>query len=198
MTHNAQHTADSSEILRYPPSGLAGDYIRSATGVAIAVGVLWTNPPSWTLGLIFGAVLLLFGGFGVRTLDSHAMRLRLTPKGLTRRGFRTRCATWADMQSVKLRYFGKRKRDVAEGHHQSGFFQLTLRGPWGRMRFESPLQGFDYLVWRAGKAARTTGIGLDPTTAENMLALDIDPDGEQRPPESVQEIAVRVGDPIDR
>ena len=46
------------------------------------------------------------------------------------------------------------------------------------------MQGFNYIAWRAAKAARDNGVSVDPTSAGNLLALGFDADGEMPPPEA--------------
>lgn len=178
--------------LRYPLRTLLGDDLRAATGVGIGAGVLSSNPVGWPLGLVFGGILVVFGGFGLRTLRNHMLRVRPIPEGLTRTVLFRRSLAWTELTAVKLRYYGTRRHRTGEGIVQNGFMQLILTGPHGRMTYESSLEGFDYLVWRAARAARETGLGLDPGTAGNMLNLDIDPDGETRPPSEVRNLAAKI------
>ena len=60
--------------------------------------------------------------------------------------------------------------------------QLTLKGGGTSITFESSLAGFDYITWRASKAARENGLSMDPTSAGNLLAIGLDADGESPPP----------------
>ena len=60
--------------------------------------------------------------------------------------------------------------------------QLTLKGGGTSFTLESSLEGFDYIAWRASKAARENGLSMDPTSAGNLLAIGLDADGEMPPP----------------
>ncbi len=60
--------------------------------------------------------------------------------------------------------------------------QLTLTGGGTSLTFESSLAGFDYITWRASKAARENGLSMDSTSAGNLLAIGLDADGESPPP----------------
>lgn len=184
----------SAIILRYPPGSLIGDDVRAGAGVAVSAGVLTINPASWTLSIVFGAIALVFGTLGVRSLRHHLLRLTPTPEGIVVSAIGTRPLRWSEITAVKLRYYGSRRERLSEAASQGGFMQLTLRDARGRLTFESNLDGFAYLVWRAAKAAREAGVGLDAATAGNMLAVDIDPDGETRPPDDVRDMAQAVGD----
>jgi hypothetical protein len=179
--------------LYYPVRTLLPDYVRAGTGVAVSLGVLAANPVGWTLGVVVGGVLLLFGGYGARTVHQTLYGVNVDPAGITAHGLRRRRVPWRELAGVKLRHYGGRKAKRADDDPtQRGFHQLTLHTARGRMTLESNLESFAYVVWRAARAARTGGLGLDPVTAENMLALGVDPDGETRPPEAVCDLAARV------
>src|SRR5690606_16613617 len=49
--------------LRYPPRVLYADYLRSAAGLAVGLGVLLTVPPGPVVVAVFGALAVLFGAF---------------------------------------------------------------------------------------------------------------------------------------
>src|SRR5690606_29280126 len=61
--------------LRYPPRVLYADYLRSAAGLAVGLGVLLTVPPGPVILVIFGGLSLLFGAFGLRTVHRHNLRV---------------------------------------------------------------------------------------------------------------------------
>ena len=61
--------------------------------------------------------------------------------------------------------------------------QLTLKGGGRSFTFESSMDGFRYVAWRAAKAMRENGQSVDPTSAGNLLAIGLDADGEKPPPE---------------
>lgn len=176
------------QVLRYPPGTLVGDYLRAGAGVGVGVGVLAVNPTSWPLLLVFGGVAGLFGVFGARTAERHITRVGVDSREIARAGLGTRRIAWDSIDRVRLRYYGTRRQQRGEG----GFYQLTLGGDGAKMVFESNLEGFDFLVWRAAKAARENRVSVDPGTAGNMLDLGLDADGEHPPPQPVAEMARRV------
>jgi len=186
--------AEPSAIrLRYPLRTLLPDYVRAGTGVAISLGVLAANPVGWTLGVVVGGVLLLFGGYGARTVHQTLYGVDVDAAGITAHGLQRRRVPWTELAGVKLRHYGARKAKRADDDPtQRGFHQLTLRTVRGRLTLESNLESFAYVVWRAARAARAAGLSLDPMTAETMLALGVDPDGETRPPQTVCDLAARV------
>ena len=167
-------------VYRYPAKALVGDYLRGAVGLGIGTGLLIAAPLSVpTLG-VGGGLVLLFGVFGVRTLARNLARVAITGETLRRSGLGTRVLAWNDLERVKLRYYGTRRQDKDGG---GGFMQLTLKGPGASFTFESSMDGFRYIAWRAAKALRDNGRSIDPTSAGNLLAIGLDADGEEPPAE---------------
>lgn len=184
---------DSVDVtLRYPARTLLADYVRAGTGVAVSAGVLTLNPASWPLGIVGGSVLLVFGGYGARTVHQTTLRMHVDADGIRSAGLWPRRIGWDELRAMKLRYYGKPRTDQPTDALPTGFHQLTLTTDRGRMTVEGNLEAFAYVVWRAARAARAANVKLDPTTAENMLALSLDPDGESPPPEEVRELADRI------
>ncbi|MBK1696838.1 hypothetical protein [Rhodovibrio salinarum] len=173
--------SETTRTLRYPPGTLIGDYLRAAFGVAVGACVLALNPIGWGLGVPVGGLMLLFAGFGVRTAMRQMTRVEVQADGLIVHTLTARPLTWQAVTAVRLRYYGSKRERKAEG----GFYQLKLQAPGARFSFESGLTGFDYLVWRAGEAARANGRPLDTSTVHNMQAFGIDPDGTLAPPPAI-------------
>jgi hypothetical protein len=158
---------------RYPLRVLYGDYLRSAAGLVVGLGVLLAVPPSLPVVVIFGSLAVLFAAFGLRTLHRHALRVAVTDEEIACRGAMTKIIPWRDIAGMRLRYFGSRRskwRPLG-----SGFMQLTLKGAGRAMTFESSIEGFDWLAVRAAAAMRARGLALDPATASNLIELGIDP-----------------------
>ncbi len=168
-------------VLRYPTNRLLGDYLRSAVGLGVGGGVLLSVPPNPAIVAVFGGLTALFSLFGLRTVQRHMMQVAVTDDEIATSDFRTRTVAWSDLQRVRLRFYGTRPNQfrIARG----GFMELLLIGPQGKMRFESSLEGFNYLAWQAARAVRGHGVTIDPTSAGNLLDLGIDVDRDQPPPE---------------
>ncbi len=164
------------KVFRYPTKALVGDYIRSAVGLAVGLGVLASAPPGPAIVIIFGGVTALFLVFGLRTVQRQLLQVAVTNTEIRSAGFGTRVVAWDTLRRVKLRYYGSRRQRTQES--RGGFMQLTLKGEGGSMTLESSLDGFEYIAWRATKAARDNGVSLDPTSAGNLLHLGIDADAE--------------------
>ncbi len=167
-------------VHRYPARALAGDYIRAVAGLAVGLGVLLSTPLSPAIVTIFGSWSALFGYFAFRTVQRNVTRVAITDTEICDVGLRTRVMAWADLQWLKLRYFGTKRQARAEG----GFMQLKLKGGGRSLTYDSGMEGFDYVAWRAAKAIRDNGFSMDPTSAGNLLSLGVDADQESPPPEA--------------
>jgi len=167
-------------VFRYPAKSLIGDYIRATAGLGVGAGVLVAVPPSPAIAVVFGGLSILFLVFGLRTVRRHATRIAITDNEICSAGLSTRVLRWGEVDRVRLRYFGtRRQRAHSDG---DGFLQLTLKGAGRSMTLESSIDGFEFIAWRAARAARENGIALDPTTAGNLLDMGIDADAEGPPP----------------
>jgi len=162
---------------RYPPRVLFGDYLRSAAGLFVGFGVLLAVPPTPVVLVIFGAIAALFAVFGLRTAHRHHLRVAVTENEIACRGAITKVLPWAEIEAMKLRYFGSRRskwRPLG-----SGFMQMTLKGGGSAMTFESSIEGFDWIAARAAAAMRARGLALDPATSSNLIELGIDPTADE-------------------
>ena len=167
-------------VYRYPGRALAGDYVRAGAGLAVGLGVLLSTPLSPAIVVIFGSWSALFGYFAFRTVQRTVTRVAVTDTEICDVGLRIRVIAWADLQWLKLRYFGTKRQERSRG----GFMQLKLKGGGRSFTYDSGIEGFDYLAWRAAKAIRDNGLSLDPASAGNLLSLGVDADQETPPPEA--------------
>lgn len=165
-------------VYRYPGRALAGDYVRAGAGLAVGLGILLSTPLSPAIVVIFGSWSALFGYFALRTVQRNVTKVAVTDTEICDVGWRMRVMAWADLQWLKLRYFGTKRQERSRG----GFMQLKLKGGGRSFTYDSGIEGFDYLAWRAAKAIRENGLSLDPTSAGNLLSLGVDADRETPPP----------------
>ena len=165
-------------VYRYPARVLTGDYVRSAVGLIVGVGVLSTTPASTAIIVVFGGVVVLFGLFGMRTVQRHIMKVAVTDEEICGASFGTKVLSWGELERLKLRYYGTKR----QGRGGGGFMQLTLKGRGSTLSFESSIEGFRYIAWRAAKAIRENGRSVDPTSAGNLLAIGLDADDDEKPP----------------
>ncbi len=182
----------------YPSRILIGDWLRTACGLAIGLGALLFVPWNIWILLVFGSISLLFGYFGLRTLERQLQRIAVTDEGLVLRDWRVKALRWTELEVLRLRFYGTRRqhRRLGEGDDPSGgFLELRLQGGGQRAVFDSTLPGFSLIAWRACKAARDAGVRFDPVTAGNLLTLGVDPDKDTAPPELAVEWSAAVARP---
>lgn len=165
-------------VYRYPPRALTGDYLRAGLGLAVGLGVLLSTPATPAIVAIFGSWSALFGYFAWRTVQRSVTKVAVTETELCDEAFRTRVLAWTDLRRLKLRYFGTRRQARTEG----GFMQLKLQGAGRSFTYDSAMEGFDRLAWRAAKAIRENGHALDPTSAGNLVSLGVDVERDSPPP----------------
>jgi hypothetical protein len=169
-------------VFRYPGKSLIGDYIRSGVGLAVGLSVLASASSSITIVIIFGTLTALFLAFGFRTVKRQMLRVAVTDEEIRGAGLGRQALPWGRLEQLKLRYYGSRRQRVRES--SGGFMQLTLKGAGATMTLESSIDGFEYIAWRAVKAARENGVSLDPASAGNLLELGIDADADQPAPDT--------------
>ena len=165
--------------LRYPKDAIVGDYFRTAAGLGVGLAVLLFVPLSTVIILVFGGLTVIFLVFGLRTVQRQLMQVAVTDEKIDCRSFTAKSLAWSELDRLKLRFYGTR-RQAREGGGAS-FMQLTLKGAGTAMTFESSLLGFDWITWRAARAARDRGLDLDSASANNLLNLGIDADSAPPP-----------------
>ncbi len=169
------------KVVRYPVKSLVADYLRAGIGLSVGLGVLVSVPPSPVMLLVFGGLSAIFGVFGYRTVRRHVTTISVGDDVIRSQGLGTHILPWHDLEMLKLRYYGSR-RQRARGEGE-GFMQLTLRGAGASLTLDSSVDGFEYIAWRAAKAARDNRVTLDQTSAGNLLDIGIDADAAQPAPD---------------
>lgn len=167
------------KVYRYPMRTLAGDYLRAATGLSVGVGLMWLGASTWTLAVGTG-IAGLFSLFGCRTLQRHATKVAISDDEICNVTLGTRVMGWGELERLKLRYYGTKRQEKGS----EGFMQLTLKGGGQSLTYDSGIEGFTFITWRAAKAARENGVSFDPASAGNLLAIGLDADRETPPPQS--------------
>ena len=168
------------KVLRYPFRSLIGDYLRTLSGLGIGVIALAAGPTNNITLFIFAGITVLFSVFGFRTLQRNITQVAISNDGVALRDLRTKTIYWHDLEQLKLRFYGTRRRSAQD---RNSFLQLTLAGAGTSFTLESSLEEFTLLAWRAAKAARENAISIDPTSAGNFLGIGIDADSDEPPPE---------------
>lgn len=153
----------------YPTKAMMGDYLRAAFGLALTGTPILLSPPGSAAMYILGPLALLFAIFGARTWIRHRTVVETDDFKVAVRGLRRSELAWSDLQEVKLSYYST-KRDRSQG-----WMQLALRGPSGRLRFDSTLDGFPEVARRAYQTARAKGLELTEASISNFAALGFEP-----------------------
>lgn len=173
-------TTSETSFYRHPPRRLVGDYLRAAFGLAITVTVLVSLDETVSVvGAIFLLLSVLFLLFGLRTVRQHILEVALNEEGVFTKVFQTTALPWSELSYLRLRFFGTRREHKSGS---GGHMQLTLKGDGQKLSFDSTIEGFEDILWHAARAARQNGLGIDPSTAGNMLSLGIEPDKDTRRP----------------
>ena len=155
--------------LRYPTQAMMGDYVRAAFGLALTGTPLVLSPAGSAATYILGPLALLFAVFGARTALRHRTVVEVDDLHVATNGLWRQELKWSELIEVKLSYFST-KRDRTQG-----WMQLMLRGPTGKLRFDSTLEGFPEVAKRAHMTARAKGIELSEATISNFASLGFEP-----------------------
>ncbi len=158
--------------LRYPLSALIWDYMRglggTGIGLAILVGNDWDNQLVW----LFVGLTILFAIYTMATVKKQMTRFRIGEEGVAGGWWSMRGVKWDELKDLSLRYYPTSR------NRKRGWMTLTLKSENGRIEMDSTLPGFAALVRRAGHEARARGIALDRVTADNLAAIERNPDGQ--------------------
>jgi hypothetical protein len=150
---------------RYPLPALAPDIGRASIGV-VATGLVVVAVPVGAFAFWIAAPLCMaFVVFGILTALRATMRIRVASDNVLV-GPGARSVRLEALGQFRLDYYSTR-RDLEEG-----WMQLTLADvDGGRLRVDSRLENFEYLVDAAAKAAQACGVALSAASIENLQAL---------------------------
>jgi hypothetical protein len=160
--------------LRYPTKAMVGDYVRAAFGLTLTGTPILLSPPGSAAVYILGPLALLFLVFGVRTALRHRTVVELDDRKVAVRGLWRGDLDWSELQETRLNYYST-KRDRSQG-----WMQLVLRGPRGKLRFDSTLDGFPDVARRAYQTSRAKGLELSDASISNFAALGFEPPKSER------------------
>jgi hypothetical protein len=156
-------------VHHYPTKAMMGDYVRAAFGLVLTGTPILLSPPGSAALYILGPLAALFLVFGARTWFRHRTVVEADDQKVVVRGLWTGELAWSDLQEVKLNYYST-KRDRSQG-----WMQMVLRGPRGKLRFDSTLDGFPEVARRAYLTARAKGLELTEASVTNFAALGFEP-----------------------
>ena len=149
---------------RYPTKAMTGDYIRGGIGVVVTASLLVAVQDFNVFHYIVLAGLALFGGFVFRTWQRHKTSYEVSEEGVWANGPLGKAIRWSDITEIRLKYFSTR-RDRKEG-----WFQLTVKGPPGKISMDSDLEGFDAFLQACVPVIHANRLELSEPTAENFTA----------------------------
>lgn len=141
------------------------DGLRATFGLAVSFGPLMFFDVAWPLAIVLAGMGSIFLIFALRLIDQYWSSIELTGDGICLRGAKNRELRWLDLTSLKLAHYGPVRRS------SQGWYQLSLHGEGGRLRVDSTIDRFGEIVTMAKKAARERAIDLDPSTLDNLKAL---------------------------
>jgi hypothetical protein len=151
---------------RKPP--LVADYARAAGGLLLALLPLLLLQPPWPVQVGLAGLVLLFAAFLCETRQRHRARLLLTPESVALLGQPGQAVPWAELERLRLRWFGARRPGAAGG---AGWLELELAGGGGRLVVTSALERFEDVLAEAVDAAEHRGLVLEPATRANIEAV---------------------------
>ncbi len=153
---------------RYPSRSLWADYARAGTGLILTAGPLFLGDIFITLRIILIVLVFVFFFFGLRAFVRRAQMIELSGQGICARGPFAKTIAWADLQDLRLNFYSTRR------DHETGWMQLHLTGASNQIQLDGSIEGFDWIVRQAVKAAQERNISLGASTVENLIALGIE------------------------
>lgn len=152
---------------RYSPKTLAGDYLRAGGGVAITGGPALFLPTAMPVTVILGALAVLFGIFGLRTVLRQFTVIEMSDEAITLVGAGGKRMAWCDVRQLRLDYYSTRRDS------QGGWMQMKLSDPDRHIRVDSTLDDFAGLAGEAAAHATAHGVAVNETTRGNFQALGV-------------------------
>lgn len=149
----------------YPLYSVLGDYIRAVLGVAVSAVPLIFISSRPLITYIFWGLIVVFSGYGLRTLTRHLTRIEATDEGVVANGPIRKAFAWRELSKLRLKYFST-KRDKS-----NGWLQLEMTGNGRRIDVDSSISGFNDMVARATDAATVNGIALDEASIANIASI---------------------------
>ena len=154
---------------RYPPKALMGDYLRAGGGLAITGGPALFLPTATPVTVIFGALAMLFGIFGLRTALRQFTVIEMSDEAITVVGAGGKRMAWCDVRQLRLDYYSTRRDS------QGGWMQMKISTSGGHIRIDSALDGFAGLAGEAAAHAAAHGVAMNETTRGNFRAMGVAP-----------------------
>ena len=159
--------SETTGILRYARASVLADYFRSGAGLILTGAPLLAVEASATMTVILGGMALLFAAFGVKTILRQRTQVALDDQGVEMRVLGVRRVDWSDLSGFKLAYYATRR------DRTSGWMQLTLDGPAGRLKLDSSLNQFERIVEQGAQVAIERKVTLSAATRANLASMNV-------------------------
>jgi hypothetical protein len=151
----------------YPAKELTGDYLRGGAGAALCATPLVIADSVTVASYFLWPLVVLFGGFVVRTGLKQFTWIAMEPEGIRTAGIWRKEIRWEEIRRIKMRYFST-KRDRTDG-----WMQVKVTGAGGALAFDSTVTGFDDLARRLAEAGVVARAEMDETTRANFELMGI-------------------------
>lgn len=174
---------------RYDRGAVRKDAFLGGGGAAIALWFLAFVPMMTFFGIIFLGLLIMFGGFLIRSLRRLKDVVLVDDTGFILRGRQVR---WAALTIVDLRYYSTRNRRSKEKDN-SGWMQLTLRYDGRKTVIDSHLDGFAEVLEHCARIISEKDLVISATTRDNLTSYGLTVGGRD-PQEMARGPALRTPD----
>lgn len=153
-------------IARYPLSGLYKDYGRAILGLGFVLAILLNADLAQGMQWLFVGIASLFLIFLGRTIWYQLERVEFGPDYVIQSvPFRSIRLAWKDLLTVRLRYWGSRRK-------KDGMLHLFLSDGRKSISIHNGLSDFMELAIRAIHVAKEKRLALDDITEDNLQALE--------------------------
>lgn len=154
--------------LAYSDSMLVKECLKGFAGAAASAAIIIFLEPTPYLGWPIAVIGLFFFMYFGQQLSRRYLSLRLDETGLIHElpGFR-KAIRWSELSDLRLNFYPSSKGA------SKGTLVLILKNSGSQIKLDSSLDHFPTVLSRAAKAARDSGITLNPTTAENFGSLGL-------------------------
>lgn len=154
--------------VRYVPSALRWEMIKSAIGSVGGMAILVGLQPTLWIGVPIGIATVLFATYGIQQFRRGKVRYEVTQALLLAAdGSRELQIPWNSVDKFKLKYYAFGRKA------EQGTLVLHLGGAGHRIKLDSAADEFATALFYAAQVARQRDLTLDPTTLANLEQLGL-------------------------
>lgn len=154
---------------KYDRKAVRKDILLGGSGAAIAGWFLAFVPMMTFFGMVFLGLLILFGGFFLRSMRRLTDVIHVDDTGFM---IRRRAVKWEEVSSVDLRYYSTQNRRSKE-KDVSGWMQLALRSDGRKFVIDSHLDGFAAVLGHCAKVVTDKDLVISATTRDNFASYGL-------------------------